>query len=845
LAAFALLAALEFRSVRVLDTLRQRSTSFEQRLAGSETEIAQTREKLEGQAAEAARTLAEREQIFHMAMDMICVAGTDGYFRRVNPAFTRTLGYSEHELVSRPFIEFIHPDDREATVAELSNLASGRDCIDFENRYCAKDGSYRWLAWRCPAVIEGTDVVYAIARDVTDRKRVEMELRRAMAATEAASRARSEFVANMSHEIRTPLNGILGMVELALETNVSPHLRDYLETINQSAELLLMIVNDVLDFSKMESGKFQLDSTSFGLRETLGQTLQALAPRAHLKGLELAFHISPEAPDALIGDPVRLRQTVTNLVGNAIKFTERGEVLLRVEPAPDEILEDGAASDDAVQLHFLVRDTGIGVPADKQDKIFEAFSQADASTTRKYGGTGLGLTISSYLVQQMGGRIWLESREGDGSKFHFTAAFQRQASDPYRPSPPRKFPGVKVLAVDDNSTNLRILEEMLRGLEAQPTLVSSGRVAWEEFQAARRAGEPFQLAIVDFHMPEMDGFTLAQKLLASEDSPAVIVLTSSDRPSDCERFMRIGVAAHLSKPIRQKRLVEAISQALEGKPAEPVVAAAPVPTTLSPLKVLVAEDSAVNQRLVLELLGRRGHVATLAINGNEAVRLSESHDFDVILMDVQMPELDGLEATRRIRASEQETGRRTPIIAMTAHAMRGDRERCLAAGMDDYLSKPLRAGQLFAKLAEVAGTRHATENETAAAPPPAEPADGAIRWREAVADLGGDEELLCDLGQTLLADAPRLMDHVRRAVASRDPEGLSLAAHALKGSVRPFAALRAFEAAFRLEKMGRANELEHAPAALAELEQEMAGVISSVNAHVLSFATCAFRAASS
>jgi two-component system, sensor histidine kinase and response regulator len=830
-AAIGLLAVLEFRTHRVLAALRRRSAWFEQRLAGSETELAQTREKLGSHAVVTARTTAQRDKIFEMAMDMICVAGTDGYFRRVNPAFTRTLGYSQEELVSRPFIDFVHPDDREATMAELASLAAGKDCIDFENRYCAKDGSYRWLAWRCPAAVEGTNVLYAIARDVTDRKRVEMELRRAMAATEAASRARSEFVANMSHEIRTPLNGIVGMVELALETNLSPHVRDYLETINQSAELLLMIVNDVLDFSKMESGKFQLDSTSFGLRETLGQTLQALAPRAHLKGLELAFHISPDVPDALIGDPVRLRQTVTNLVGNAIKFTDHGEVLLHVEKSAESpVADDGKGR---VQLHFLVRDTGIGVPADKQDKIFEAFSQADMSTTRKYGGTGLGLTISSYLIQQMQGRIWLESREREGSRFHFNAWFGVPSSAPEKTAP-RCFPGIPVLAVDDNATNLRIVDEMLRLLEMKPTLAASGAEALAEFDAAQEAGQPFPLAIIDFHMPEMDGFALAQRLLASQAAPAVIVLTSSDRPIDCERFEQLGVAAHLPKPVRQQRLIEAISNAL-GKPAGPATANAPpaLPPSFAgpPLRILVAEDSAVNQKLVLELLGRRGHSATLAINGQEAVHFWEAQPFDVVLMDVQMPELDGLEATRQIRIRERETDRRTPIIAMTAHAMRGDRERCLAAGMDDYLAKPIRAGQLFAKLDELGGAPRGKGES----PPPsnsAAPDGAAIRWREAVSDLGGDEDLLRDLGSTLLDDVPRLMEKVRRAVESGDPEKLSRAAHILKGSIRPFAALRAFEYAFRLEKMGCDQELDHAAETFAELEQEMAGVVASVQEHV-------------
>lgn len=777
------------------------------------------------------------DRVFDLVMDLICVAGTDGFFKRVNPAFTRTLGFTEEELLASPFFDFIHPEDVSATLAEVQKLAAGQDTIDFENRYLRKDGSYCWIAWRCPAPAPGSGLLYGVGRDVTEHKRVEMEFRKAMAATEAASRAKSEFVANMSHEVRTPLNGILGMTELALEAEVTPRVRDYLETINQSAELLLMIVNDILDFSKMESGKFQLDSTEFPLRETLEITLQALASRAHKKGLELAFHIDPATPDALIGDPVRLRQVITNLVGNAVKFTDQGEVVVHVEPERNgELASDTLFDSGLVRLHGVVRDTGIGIPPDKQERIFEAFSQADMSTTRKYGGTGLGLTISSYLIQQMGGRIWVESREGEGSEFHFTAAFRAQESSNVvaAPAPELTLAGLPVLVVDDNRTNRRILEEMLSGWGLFVTLAEDGPAALAAIAKAQQAGQPFRVAALDFHMPGMDGYELARRIKALDEAtrPAVIVLTSSDRPGDCSRFEQLGVQGYLTKPVRQSKLREAIVQALSAERANtPVAAPSPV-AKVRPLRVLVAEDSPVNQKLVLELLTRQGHHVELATNGHEALRSLESQRFDLVLMDVQMPELDGFEATRRIRSRETERGDHTPIVAMTAHAMTGDRQRCLAAGMDDYLSKPIRSRELYAKIAEVMERQTATPAGDSTIASADDPTGPAVHWEQAIEEMAGDEALLLDLAQTLVDDAPRLLLNIRRAVESKDPEEMRLAAHTIKGSVRPFAALRASEFAFRLENLARRGELASAPNVLEELERELALVLDVLRARL-------------
>jgi two-component system, sensor histidine kinase and response regulator len=830
------LAALRWRIAE--GAWRNRQVSLEEHAARRTEELSAAHGQVHDHLAEAARAEETLEQIFNLAMDMICVAGTDGYFKRVNPAFTKTLGYAEEELLSRPFLDFVHPDDLQATIAEIEKLASGHDTVDFENRYRRQDGSYCWLAWSTPAPLPGSDLLYAVARDITEYKRVETELRKAMAAAEAANRAKSEFVANMSHEIRTPLNGIIGMAELALDADLSPRVRDYLETLSQSAELLLMIVNDVLDFAKMESGKFQLDSTEFALRETLELTVQTLAPRAHSKGLELAFHIDPHTPDRLVGDPVRLRQVVTNLLGNAIKFTDRGEVLLHVEPH-----DGGSAGEDGrTGLHFLMRDTGIGVPPEKQQKIFEAFSQADMSTTRKYGGTGLGLTISSYLVQQMGGEIWVRSRPGEGSEFHFTARLARQepAESAVLAAPP-EVAGLPVLAVDDNETNRRILEEMLRGWGVAATLVGSGDAALEAMEQAHAAGRPFRVAILDYHMPEMDGYELLERIRAHPQwrGTAVIVLTSSDRPGDCARFERLGVSAYLNKPVQQAKLRDAIARSLDGELEKTTEAPSEtLPEALPKLRILLAEDSAVNQKLVVELLTRQNHEVAVARTGAEAVRLWESQPFDLVLMDVQMPDLDGMEATRRIRSLEKQTGRRTPILAMTAYAMKGDRERCLAAGMDDYLAKPIHSRELFDKIAELL---HVPAPDA----PPKPRAAGArdrngapnqepLNWEQAAEELGGDEELLRDLAQILLDEAPRLMKGIDRAVQERDADAVRSAAHAVKGSVRPFAAPQAAEFAWRLETMGRGGDLSDAPEALRHLEDEMSRVLQTLQSRLQS-----------
>jgi two-component system, sensor histidine kinase and response regulator len=805
------------------------------------------------------RAQEELDRFFALSLDMMCVAGMDGYFKRVNPAWRRILGYTDEELLAQPYMELVHPDDREATMAAASRTSQGEEIFSFENRYLHKDGTIRWLLWTAAPFPE-QQVVYAAARDITEHKEAEQtlsdyardletthrelaqlvrELEIAKRRAEDATETKSAFLANMSHEIRTPLNAIMGMTSLALGTRLSPQQHDYLTTVRSSAESLLAVVNDILDFSKIEARRLELESTDFDLREVVGDAAKLLALRAAEKRLELACEVATDVPAIVSGDPGRLRQVLLNVIGNAVKFTPDGEVVVSVAP---ERLDP-----DRVTLHFTVRDTGIGIPREKQEQIFEAFTQADNSTTRRYGGTGLGLAIARRLVELMGGRLWVESDLGRGSTFHFIAAFARPLH-PHAPETgdePAELRGLRVLVVDDNATNRRILLAMLSDWHMQPTAVGDAPSAIAALRNTARTPARFQLVIADGQMPDVDGFTLARWIKQDRrlrDIP-VVMLTSMGSEA-ATRTKRLGVEAFLTKPVKHSDLFDAIVTHVRGggrsarsSAAQPLRPVSLTGRAVEPLRILVAEDNAANRKLVTALLQKRGHIVKAVENGRLAVAELEraSGDaIDVVVMDLQMPEMGGLEATTAIRAREG-AGRRVPIVALTAHAMSGDRQRCLAAGMDGYLSKPIDVDELFTTVEGFNGQAGATPSVRPPAVGPAPPAPGprdagpAVVFDEAgaVRRSGGDRVLLRKIVSLFRESYPATLLKLQRALTRRDAEALRIAAHTVKGSVANVGGMLARERAARLEDMGRTSQFEDAGEELAALKDAIAQLFTS------------------
>jgi signal transduction histidine kinase/CheY-like chemotaxis protein/HPt (histidine-containing phosphotransfer) domain-containing protein len=672
--------------------------------------------------------------------------------------------------------------------------------------------------------------------EIAERERTETRLREANWRAEQATRAKSDFLARMSHEIRTPMNGIVGMTELAMHTKLTAEQREYLNMVRQSADLLLEVINDILDFSKIEAGKLSLERVDFSLRESLGDALTTLGIRADAKGLELILDIGRDVPDMVVGDPVRLRQIIMNLVGNAVKFTNRGEVSVRMR------LDSG--NKERLVLRCEVADTGVGIPPEKQKNVFNAFEQADGSVTRVFGGTGLGLAITAQLVEMMGGQVYVTSELGRGSTFGFTlplgVSSQPAPRDVLRAEV--ELENLPVLVVDDNHTNRIALKGMLSNWRMKPVCVESGQQALGAMKEAHRNGHSFPLVILDVCMPEMDGFTVAQRIKDDPDLSAatVMMLSSAARRSDADRCRKLGVAQYLSKPVRQSALLDAIVTAL-GSPVRtcPTPGVREVVGQTRPLRVLVAEDNLVNQKLAVCVLEKWGHTVRVAQNGRQALQALDEETFDLVLMDVQMPKMDGYEATTAIRENEKRSGRHVPILAMTAHAMKGDRERCLQAGMDGYVSKPIGAQALAAAITEVLPERMQPQEaiqprdeaankeleegrvdrnrEQPSGATDAEVFDAA----EAFHRLDGDMQLLRELVGLFMEDRPNIAGQIAQALDDGDMEALARAAHSLKGALGNLAARRSFAAALNLETVAREGNCDAAREAWSELETEI------------------------
>ena len=778
----------------------------------------------DGQSA-LADSESRNRAITEAALDCIVTVDDGGRIIEFNPAAERSFGVSRADALHQYVGDLIFSDERRDEQERILQQVLDPERRDeagqrFETLVTRAGGqTFPVDVAIVPAISSGRRLFTAYLRDISDQKRAEEAMRMAMEAAEANSRLKSDFLANMSHEIRTPMNAILGMTDLALDTDLDAEQREYLTLVKSSAQSLLNIINDILDFSKIEAGKLDFEHIDFSLRDCISLATRTLQQRAAEKDLQLVTQIEPQTPDTLRGDPHRLRQVLINLISNGIKFTPHGEVRIRVHPTP------GNKDAGRIELTFSVQDTGIGIPRDKQGLIFDAFSQADTSTTRRYGGTGLGLAISAQLVKGMGGGIRVTSEPGQGSTFEFNAVFEPgQSVVPVETD--TELEGLPVLVVVKSASDRGILSELLTHWRMSPLMVSDASAAHRELLAAAKRGSPYRVALLGRDLPDMDGFDLASALSATSPRPlSVILLAERGRRGDGARCREMGIAAYLPMPIQASDLLNAILLSCDvGGEADgdrPLITRHSLREQKRVLNILLAEDNPINQTLALRLLAKLGHQVTVANNGAEALELHARQRFDIILMDVQMPVMGGFETTAEIRRREAAGTPHTPIVAMTAHAMKGDRERCLDAGMDGYLSKPINAPDLVEAL-----IHHADQSD-----PPPQPvahetvALGPVFDRAAVlANLGDDEELLTQLIAMYLHDEPRMVGELENAIAHQDAEAVNAAAHALKGAVANFFACRAQARAMQLEQLGRHKHLSDAPAVLAELKRELAAL---------------------
>jgi PAS domain S-box-containing protein len=777
-------------------------------------------DRVQREMATAQEKLIQVTKAVESTSDATVMVDPSGQAIYQNRASLELFGYTVEELneAGGPQILYVDP-----TLAhEVFDTIQGGNSWRGEAEMRTREGRTIAVALRADVIRGETEKIVgfiSIHTDISQRKRAEEQLLQAKQAAESANLAKGEFLANMSHEIRTPLNAVIGMTELTLDTELTKEQREYLETVRVSSESLLTLLNDILDFSKIEASQLELDEIYFDLRTTLNRVTDMLAAQAEEGGVELTCHMKPGVPTALAGDPTRLRQIIVNLTANAIKFTQEGEVTISVETEMEE--------DSSVFLHFMVSDTGIGIPPDRIDKIFETFKQADGSTTRKYGGTGLGLAISTQLVEMMGGKIWVESELGKGSTFHFTARFQLGRTEATEGSPIRDLDlsGVPVLILDDKATKRLVLREMTSSWGLESAEAADEKEAFAMMEKADEAGKPYRLLLLDAQLAGKDGFEVANRVKESRYGAnlKMILLTSVGRRGDAAQCNKFGISGYLVKPVKQSDLLNAIMMALRHPfdKRAPLITQYTVQEARRRLNILVAEDNPVNQKVASAILKKWGHRVVVVSNGREALEAIDKERVDLILMDVQMPEMDGFETTELIRDSEKADGGHVPIVAMTAHAMKGDRERCLVAGMDSYVSKPVRTEELFSVIESLTNRSQDKKKESRCPSKDVTPlAEDILDLSKAMSVVAGDRELFEEVASLFLEDAAEKIAKLREDVVRGDASAIQQTAHTLKGSAGYFGAKRAFDAICRLEVIGKNGAWTEAEEAQLELERE-------------------------